>query len=114
MGGLTRIIQETRELPGFAAVAECSQRIEREARIAYPAVAIIPISFTTDLFRQRGRWRSDDRAAWRIGKEFEHQPAAQNDIAIRSLIPAVGRPFFPKRARNREQLVCELGDHNLA
>ena len=56
----------------FVAIAGQQQRIQRERRIAKPAVAIVPVAHAAELFRQRCRRRSDDAARGRVRHRLQH------------------------------------------
>ena len=58
---------------------------QRERRIAYPAVAVIPVAHAADVFRQRRRRRGDDAAAGRIGQPFQGDQRTHHRFVDRAL-----------------------------
>ena len=55
-------LQKAHEAIGLLEMAEDVQRIQDEGRITQPRESIVPVAHAADLFRQRCRWRRDNRA----------------------------------------------------
>ena len=53
-------------------IAGVEERVERERRVAQPAVAVVPVPLAADPLRQRRRRRSDDAAGRRVGERLQH------------------------------------------
>src|SRR6266516_3658830 len=98
----THQLEKSAEALRFAAVAEDGQRVEREARIAQPAIAVIPVPLAADPFRQRGGRRRHDRAGRRIGQQLQRQRAAPDHVPVRSIVAAIGDPLAPERMGDLE------------
>ena len=76
-------------------VAEGEQRAQGERGVAQPAVTIVPVADSAQLLRERGRGRRDDRAGWGVGHQLERERAADDGVAVRSLVGAARRPGLP-------------------
>src|SRR5205085_4871736 len=57
-----RARHERDELLGLVGAGADVQRLEGEARVADPRVAVVPVALAADAVRQRGGRRGDDRA----------------------------------------------------
>ena len=53
--------EESEELRRFVRTGRDPQRLEREARVAHPAIPIVPVAIAAGHFGERRRWRGDDR-----------------------------------------------------
>ena len=76
-------------------IAGDEQGIEREGRVAQPAVAIIPVAHAADLLRQRGCQRGDDRASGSEGQRLERDERAHHGLAPGAADRASLRPSLP-------------------
>ncbi|MCY1520353.1 hypothetical protein D9M68_551280 [compost metagenome] len=87
---------------GLFAIAGIEQRIERQRRIAQPAMAVVPVAAAAQRLRQRGGGRGDDAARGLEGQELQRDQRTQHRIAPRIRRPfpvaALG-PFLPPRDR---------------
>ena len=97
--------QEAEESVAFARVPECGERVEHEARIADPAVAVIPVALAPDRLRQRSGHRRDTGSFRRIRHHLECQGAALDQRPVRSRVPGEADPFAPVRVRDAEGYV---------
>ena len=64
------------------------QRVQRERRVAQPAVAVVPVAHAADRLGQRGGRRGDDAAGRRVRQRLERDQAALDQLAVR---PVDGR-----------------------
>ncbi len=83
--------------PGRRLLAEAAaqQRGERHARIAQPAVAVVPVPLAAQRLRQSGRRRRDDAAGRRVGQRLEGDQRAPHGRLPLAPVPAAGRPALP-------------------
>ncbi len=70
--------------PGFRllVVAGVHQGLQREGRVAQPAVAVVPVARAGELLRERGRRRRDDAAGGAIGQRFQGDQRAGDRFAV--------------------------------
>ncbi len=81
---------------GLDVVSEIVERIGGERRIAQPAVAVIPVSGSTDPFRQGGGWSGNDRSGRGKGHQLEQQGTAEDDVAVLSIVAKMAGPGLPE------------------
>ena len=105
--------QEVAEGQRLVGVAGGEQRLEREHRVAQPAVAVVPVAHAADVLGQRRRRRGDHRAG-RLGRHrLERDQRGQHLVAIRALVAAARAPLSPPRLRARERRVGVLDRRRL-
>src|SRR6266536_1874384 len=84
------------ELAGLVAAAADVERLQRQACVADPGVAVVPVALAADRLGQRRRRRSDDRARRTVGEALEHARAEPDELALRTLVDVVvGLPGAP-------------------
>ena len=98
-------------------VAGEQQGIQREGRIAQPAVAVVPIAHPARLFRQRGRGSRDDASGRFVrerlqrdeGSDHRPAPAALDRAALGPVMPCgLGLARAPRSRRSAAASVeCE-------
>ena len=81
------------------------QRLQREHRVAQPAVAVIPVAHPADVLRQRCRRRCDHRTSRLIGHRLERDQRGQHLLPIRALVGAAPAPLPPPRLGSCERRV---------
>src|SRR5262249_18491026 len=96
-------LQESAECFRLAAVTEHREGEECEARVAEPAVSIIPVALAADFLRERGGSRGHDRPGRRIGQQLQREGAPHDNIAVWSVIPAIADPLDPECPRDCKQ-----------
>ena len=74
-------LDEQAEPPCLALEAEGEQRLQREARVAHPAVAVVPVAAGAHRLRQRGGGGGGDGAGGRVGQPLDDQRRAQHRLA---------------------------------
>ncbi len=79
------------ELLGLVRAGADVERLDREARVADPGVAVVPVALAADGLGQRGRGCGDDRAGRAVGEALEHARAEPDEL------PGAG----PRRCRAR-------------
>src|SRR4051794_9737199 len=82
--------------------AELDQRVERERRVAYPGVAVVPVALASYPLRERCGCRGRNRAGGRINEQLQRQCAAHDSIPPRAVVTATGCPPAPESGRRRE------------
>ena len=98
--------EEVGKAVGLARIAEHAQRVEGEAGVAQPAVAVVPVARPADLLGQRGGGGGHHRAGRRIGKQLQREGAAGDGIGIWAAIAVVPDPLLPKAAGHLEQTLA--------
>ncbi len=68
---------------------------QRESGIAQPAIAIVPVPGTADLFRERAGWGGDDPTGRGVGQGFKGDEGALDGIAPFAAIGSVSAPIGP-------------------
>src|SRR5258705_2800141 len=63
--------QPVRERLGLLRISKHAQRIQGESGIAQPGVAVIPVTYSPELFRQRSSRRGYNCPRWCIGQHFQ-------------------------------------------
>src|SRR5260221_2220659 len=91
--------QPVRERVGLLRISKHAQRIQGESGIAQPGVAIIPVTYSPELFRQRSSRRGYNCPRWCIGQHFQDQRAALHPFGIGAMIGALCRPHTPADQR---------------
>jgi len=89
------------------------QRLQRQHRVAQPAVAVIPVAHAADVLRQRCRRRCDHRTSRLVGHRLERDQRAQHRLPIRALISAAPAPLSPPRLGSCERRVGILDRRSL-
>ncbi len=101
LGDVGHEVEEVVRLP---VEAERVQPPEHEARVADPAVAVIPVALAAGRLGQRRRGRRDEGAGGRVGQALERQrralqvapPRMVGELALgQPLVPVVGREHQP-------------------
>ena len=91
---------ERDELLGLVRAGADVQRLERQARVADPRVAVVPVALAPDRLRQRGGRRGDDRSGRPVREALEHARAEPHQLAVRALVHVVlGLPRAPRLDR---------------
>ncbi len=70
-----RARHERDELLGLVGAGADVERLERQARVADPGEAVVPVALAADRLGQRRRRRGDDRARRPVGEALEHARA---------------------------------------
>ena len=79
------------------------QRVERERRVAQPAVAVVPVADAADPLGQRRGRRGDDAARGRVGERLEGDERAVDELLPLAVVRAALRPLLPPRGRPGER-----------
>ena len=82
-GGVGEEVEEPARLEAAPARRE---RADREAGVAHPRVAVVPVADAADLLGQRRRRRRDDRAGRRVVERPQHDRAAPQEVAVLALV----------------------------
>ena len=105
--------QEVAEGQRLLGVSRREQRLQREHRVAQPAVAVVPVAHAADVLRQRRRRRRDHRSG-RLGRHgLEHDQRGQHLVAILALVAAAPTPLSPPRLRAGQRRVGVLDRRRL-
>ena len=80
------------------------ERGEREARVAQPAEAIVPVPHASDLLRQRGRGGCDEPAGRGVRHCLQHHQRAVDRLLVAALVRAGREPLVPVRTGVRERV----------
>ena len=86
-------------------VAQTQQRFEREARVARPGEAVVPVHVAAEAFRERRRGSRDDRAGRRVDEQLQHERAADDLFAPGAVVSSLAGPARPEGARALEPLL---------
>ena len=92
--------------------AGAHERVDRERRVAQPAVAVVPVAHAADLLGERGRGRGDDAAGRRVGERLQRDRRAQHRVAPLAVVGAAGRPVAARTrscGRARRRPAADLG-----
>ena len=103
-----RAHQPPEERVRLVVVPEISERLEREARITRPRVAVVPVQLAARLFRERSRRRGDDRAGRGVDEQLEQQCAPDHLVAPGPVVPRLPAPALPEPASPFEALFDSL------
>ena len=88
---------ERDEVLGLVRAGADVQRLERQAGVADPGVAVVPVALAADRLGQRGGRGGDDRAGRTVGEALEHARAETHELAVRALVDVVlGLPGAPR------------------
>ena len=88
---------ERDELLGLVRAGADVERLEREARVADPGEAVVPVALAADRLGQRGGGRGDDRAGRAVGEALQDARAVAHEVAVRALVDVVlGLPRAPR------------------
>ena len=88
---------ERDELLGLVRAGADVERLERQARVADPGEAVVPVALAADRLGQRGRRGRDDRARRPVGQALEHPRADADQLPVRALVDVVlGLPGAPR------------------
>src|SRR5680860_392368 len=72
------------------------QRLESEARVAHPRIAIVPVALSAHFLRQRGGRGGHDGPGRLVSQGLQHTAAGVNEILPRSLVALMNtRPRLP-------------------
>ncbi len=80
--------------PGLLEVAAAEQRLERERRVAQPAVAVVPVALAAEVLRQRRRRRRHDPAGLPVAEHPQDEQRPGHRLGVRALV-AAPRPPLP-------------------
>ena len=95
------------ELLGLVRAGADVERLDRQARVADPGVAVVPVALAADGLGQRRGGRRDDRAGRPVGESLEHPRAEAHEILVRALVDVVlGLPGAP----GLDRVLDPLGD----
>ena len=84
------------ELLGLVRAGADVERLDREARVADPGEAVVPVALAADRLGERGGRRGDDGAGGAIAEALEHARAHPDEISVRALVDVVlGLPGAP-------------------
>ncbi len=100
--------QPVPEAAGLVDVSADHQRVQRQAGVAQPAVAVIPVANAPDRLGQRRGRGGDDGAGGLERQRLERDQRPQDGVAPRPLVAAAARPVFPV-AIGLEQLPVGIG-----
>jgi hypothetical protein len=107
------------ERDGLARVTQAHQREEREAGVADPRVAVVPVAHAAGRFGQPERRCRHDRAVLTALVELQDERGAAHDLAPSTAVGRVAHPGAPERHRRvegprGEGLDVELGGRRVA
>ena len=90
------VMNETNSSASSGAGADV-ERLEREARVADPREAVVPVALAADGLGQRRRRRRDDRAGGAVRQALEDARAEAHELAVRAVVDVVlGLPRAPR------------------
>jgi hypothetical protein len=79
-------------------VAAVHQSQQREGCVAQPAISVVPVAHTSDIFRKRGGGRSDNASCWAEGECLERDHGTRHQLAVLPLVGALSGPLCPEVA----------------
>src|SRR5690242_2830166 len=77
---------ERDEIDGLVRAGADVKRLERQAGVTDPRVAVIPVALAADGFRQRGCRGGYDRARGAVGETLQHPRTQPHVLAMGSLV----------------------------
>ena len=80
---------------GLLDVAPDHERIDGEARVAQPTVAVVPVAHAAQCLGERGRERGDHAAGRLVSEALEGEKRAHEGILERALVGAAAYPLLP-------------------
>src|SRR5438445_1873308 len=80
---------ERDEALGLVRAATDVERLKREARVADPGEAVVPVALPTGVLGQRGRRGRDDRARGPVREALQDTRADADEVAMRSVVDVV-------------------------
>src|SRR4029077_5723583 len=80
---------------GFVSIAGGQQGVQSERGVAQPAISIVPVAHAAHLFGQRGGWRRNYPARWRVTQSFECQQRAVYRVLPLTSVGSLRGPFAP-------------------
>src|SRR3954471_8039483 len=83
------LVMKGDELLRLVAAASDVERVQRQARVADPRVAVVPVALAADRLRKRRRRRRDDRARRPVGQPLEHARAQADELTMPPLVDVV-------------------------
>ena len=86
-------------------VARVHQRLQREGRVAQPAVAVVPVARTAELLGQRGGRSGNDAARRAVGQRLERDQRARDGLAVVLDGGRLLAPVAPERLGRAERLL---------
>ena len=90
---------ERDELLGLVGAGADVERLDRQARVADPGEAVVPVALAADRLGQRGRRRGHDRAGRPVAQALQHARAHADELAVRPVVDVVLRlPGAPASA----------------
>ena len=98
---------EVEELVGFVGAGGDPQRLDREAGIADPGVAVVPVALAARGLRQRRRRCGDDGTRRAERQRLQHPTAVVHELAVRAVVALVQRR---PRAPRGDRVVELVGD----
>ena len=106
---------ERDEVLGLVGARADVQRLEREARVPDPRVAVVPVALAADVLGQRRGGRGDDRARGPVRQALQHPRAEPHEVAVRALVDVVlGLPRAPGLGRVGDPRRRPVGRRRLA
>src|SRR5262249_932621 len=90
---------------GLTEVARIHHREQRQRRIAKPAIAVVPVSYSADLLGQRRRGRGDDSAGRPVRERLERENGANDRVAPLTGVLAFARPRSPETLGEFERVL---------
>ena len=84
-----RARHEGDEVLGLVGAGADVERLQREARVTDPGVAVVPVALPADGLGQRGRGRGDDRPGGAVGQPLEHPRAELHELLVRAVVDVV-------------------------
>ena len=80
---------------GFTPIAGQQQGVQRERRVAHPAIAVVPVARTADPFGKRGGRRGDDPPGRCVDEALERDARAHHGVAPAAVVRALRAPCIP-------------------
>src|SRR5277367_4897446 len=77
---------ERNEVLGLVRTGTYVERLERQARVADPRVAIVPVALPADGLRERAGGRRDNRPGRPVCQTLEHARSEAHELAVWSLV----------------------------
>ena len=99
------VVMKSKKSLGLVRAGRDPQRLDGEAGVADPGVAVVPVALAADVLGQRRRRRGDDRAGRLVGQALQDPAAVVHEVPPRALVGLVQvGPRLPGRERAVEQL----------
>ncbi len=95
-GACRRAQQPIVPIGSFLGITRVHQRQQREGGIAQPAIAVVPVPRTAELFRQRRGGRGDNAAGRSVSQRLQRNQRTHHEVAAIALIGAAAAPVEPE------------------